>query len=308
MLDMGSMYGLLQDKKAGKNNKYIKAYEPRRSLGRIMRDPRHYQIAILTSLILLGIGKFGFEIAWWHAVGSVSSALLTQFAFDKILARKFDFRSPLISSLSLTMLLRTGSVTLSILAGVLVVVSKYLIRVNGKHVFNPANFAIVIVAVFFSSGWVSPGQWGTAPLLALWLAGLGVLVTTKAKSIDLTLGFLASFAIFVFIRALYLGDPASIPIHQLQNGALLIFAFFMISDPKTTPNARNGRLLYSALVAFLGYVLTFHFYHSAGVIYALILTSPLVPLIDRFFKAPIYQWPTATQTGEKHEKIIRIPA
>ena len=273
-----------------------------------LRDPRHYQIAILTSLILLGIFKLGFSIPWWHALGSVSSALITQLAFDKFIGRNFDYRSPLISSMSLTMLLRTGSISLSILAGFLAVASKYLIRAEGKHVFNPANFGIVIVAVFFSTAWVSPGQWGTAPILAVWFAGLGVLVTTKAKSFDLTAGFLASFAALLFARAIILGDPLSIPMHQLQNGALLIFAFFMISDPKTTPNAHKGRLLYAALVALLGYVLTFHFYHSAGVIYALILSAPLVPLIDRYFNAPIYQWPTRTPTqtqGERYEQNIQ---
>ncbi len=282
-----------------------------------VRDPRHYQIVILLFLIGLGVLQFRFDIPWWHAVGTVGAALLSQFVFDKINGRTFDFRSPLISSMSLTMLLRTGSVSLSILAGFLAVASKYLIRVDGKHVFNPANFGIVMVAVFFSSAWVSPGQWGTAPLLALFVAGLGVLVTTRAKSLDLTAGFLCSYAFLVFGRALWLGDPLSIPLHQLQNGALLIFAFFMISDPKTTPNARSGRIIYAALVAGLGFVLQFFFYHSAGVIYALILTAPLVPFIDRIFKAELYEWPTRlkptfkptpTQTGDYHDQIHHSPA
>ena len=272
-------------------------------------DPRHYQILILSSLILLGISKFGFYLPWWHALACVGSALITQVVGDKILGRKFDARSPLITSLSLTLLLRTGSVSLSILAGVLAIGAKYLIRVNGKHIFNPANCGIVAVALLFGGAWVSPGQWGTAPLLALWLAGLGVLVTTKAKSLDLTGAFLAFYATLVFGRAVWLGDPLSIPLHQMQSGALLIFAFFMISDPKTTPNRRAGRIVYAGLVALIGFVIQFSFYQSAGVIYALVLCAPLVPFIDKIFQAKAYQWPSfppkiSTQTGVSHDQSI----
>ena len=278
-----------------------------------MLDPRHYQIGILSSLILLGVSKFGFHIPWWHALAVIGSALGTQFVGDKVLRRKFDVRSPLISSLSLTLLLRTGSVSLSITAGVLAIAAKYLIRVNGKHIFNPANFGIVVVALLFTGAWVSPGQWGTAPLLALWFAGLGVLVTTKAKSLDLTGAFLGFYAALLFGRALWVGDPMAIPIHQMQSGALLLFAFFMISDPKTTPNARAGRIAYTAVVALIGFILQFAFYQSAGVIYALILTAPFVPIFDKLFPAKAYQWPTFSKSiscpkGVPHDENITISA
>ena len=277
-------------------------------------DPRHYQITILSSLILLGISKFGFHIPWWHAVACIGSALGTQLLGDRVLRRRFDVRSPLISSLSLTLLLRTGSVSLSILAGVLAIAAKYMLRINNKHIFNPANFGIVVVALLFTGAWVSPGQWGTAPLLALWFAGLGVLVTTKAKSLDLTGAFLGFYAGLVFGRALWLGDPMTIPLHQMQSGALLLFAFFMISDPKTTPNARAGRIAYTATVAFIGFVLQFAFYQSAGVIYALVLTAPLVPLFDKIFPAQAYQWPSFPKSisnpkgGVSHDENIKILA
>ena len=291
----------------------VRAQTLQGKLGKLWRfcvlDPRHYQIGILSSLILLGISKFGFHIPWWHAVACVGSALGTQFIGDKFLRRKFDVRSPLISSLSLTLLLRTGSVSLSIAAGVLAIAAKYVLRVNDKHIFNPANFGIVVVALLFTGAWVSPGQWGTAPLLALWFAGLGVLVTTKAKSLDLTGSFLAFYAALIFGRALWVGDPMSIPLHQMQSGALLLFAFFMISDPKTTPNARAGRIAYTALVALISFVLQFAFYLSAGVIYALILTAPLVPLFDKLFPAKAYQWPTFHKPeGVSHDENIKILA
>lgn len=280
----------------------------------IRLDPRHYQIGVLSSLILLGVFHFAFELPWWHVVACVGSTLGTQAFADKILGRKFDARSPLISALSLTILLRTGSIWLSVAAGILAVGSKYILRWRGKHIFNPANFGLVVLSLLFTGAWISPGQWGTAPVFALFLLGMGGIVTGKAKRWDVSLAMLASYAALIFGRALWLGDPLAIPVHQMQSGALLIFAFFMISDPKTTPDARLGRVFYAMIVAAIGFIIQFGFYNSAGIILALILTAPLVPLIDKFIPAGRYQWPTLPihepslkPNGASHE-TFQIPA
>ena len=254
-------------------------------------DPRHYQISILSGLIAIGVFVFDFGLPLWHVAGCVGGALMAQLAGDKLTGRAFEPRSALITSLSLTLLLRTGSVWLSLAAGIIAIGSKYLIRVRGKHIFNPANFALVLLALGFTSVWVSPGQWGTAGWLAILLVALGGIVTGKAKRWDISIAFLAAYAALIFGRALWLGDPLTIPLHQMQSGALLIFAFFMISDPKTTPNARAGRVAYAGLAALAGFIIQFAFYNSAGVLYALILTAPLVPLFDKVFKDRLYQWP-----------------
>lgn len=280
----------------------------------LRHDPRHYQIGVLSSLILLGLFHFAFSLPWWHVAACVGSTLGTQAIADRLIGRPFDARSPLISALSLTILLRTGSVTFSIMAGVIAVGSKYIFRIKGKHIFNPANFGLVIVSLLFTQAWISPGQWGTAPVFALFLLGMGGIVTGKAKRWDVSLALLGSYAALIFGRAIWLGDPMAIPIHQMQSGALLIFAFFMISDPKTTPNSRIGRVLYAALVASIGFTIQFGFYNSAGIILALILTAPLVPLIDRLLPAYKYHWPKyqfsslpTKTTGASHE-TVQIPA
>ena len=105
-----------------------------RFLSALLADPRNYQISVLSTLILLGLFHYGFHLPWWHVVGCVGATLTTQAVADKIIKRPFDPRSPLISALSLTLLLRTGSVTLSIAAGVIAIASKYLIRWRGKHI------------------------------------------------------------------------------------------------------------------------------------------------------------------------------
>jgi len=257
----------------------------------LANDPRHYQIGVLSSLIAFGVFHFGFNLPWWHVVACIGSTLVSQAVADRVVGRRFDARSPLISALSLTILLRTGSIWLSIAAGVLAVSSKYILRWRGKHIFNPANFGLVIISLLFAGAWISPGQWGTAPIFAVFLLGMGGVVTGKAKRWDVSLALLASYGLLLLARAFWLGDPLAIPIHQIQNGALLIFAFFMISDPKTSPDSRLGRIIYAAIVAITGFTIQFAYYNSAGIILALILTAPIVPLIDRLLPDKRYYWP-----------------
>jgi Na+-translocating ferredoxin:NAD+ oxidoreductase RnfD subunit len=138
--------------------------------------------------------------------------------------------------------------------------------------------------------WVSSGQWGSATLGALALTCLGFLVLTRAKRAETTIAFLLAFSALLFGRALWLGDPPAIPVHQLQSGALLIFAFFMISDPKTTPDAAVGRALYGVLVATVAFVIQFVYYVPNGPILALVMTAPFVPVVDALLQGTHYRW------------------
>ena len=78
----------------------------------------------------------------------------------------------------------------------------------------------------------------------------------------------------------------------------------MISDPKTTPDSRIGRIVYAALVATIGFIIQFQFYNAAGIILALILTAPFVPLFDRFLPGPRYAWPKfEIKRGVSYDKV-----
>jgi Na+-transporting NADH:ubiquinone oxidoreductase subunit NqrB len=254
-------------------------------------DPRYYQIAALGSLLAFGVFVLDFGIRGYNAIAILVTAQCVQFVATRWAGLgRFDPLSAVITSLSLTLLLRTDLVLLATLGAAIAISSKFLLRYNGKHIFNPANIALVALMFGSDQAWVSSGQWGSAVLGTLALACLGLLVLTRAKRAETTLAFLLAYAALLLGRALWLGDPLSIPLHQLQNGALLIFAFFMISDPKTTPNTATGRLIYGALVASVAYTIQYVFYTPNGAIIALILSAPLVPLIDMAMRGRIYHW------------------
>ena len=256
-----------------------------------LRDPRCYQVAVLTGLLSFGLLVLDFGIRWQNAVAIMLTAQFVQYIGTRMVGLpRFDPLSALITSLSLTLLLRTEFMALAAMAATIAIGSKFLVRVRGKHVFNPANVALVSLMLVSDHAWVSSGQWGSAAVGSLALACLGFLVLTRARRAETTIGFLLFFGALLLGRALYLGDPLAIPLHQLQNGALLIFAFFMISDPKTTPDTAIGRLLYAAIVASIAFTIQFVYYVPNGPILALILSAPLVPVIDALLRGTHYQW------------------
>ncbi len=244
-------------------------------------DPRHFQILALSSFLLLAFIWFRLDINIKSCLAVIIMALGTQLLFCRLYrVPVWDVRSPLISSLSLCLLFRAESIIIPMLAAFLSIASKFLLRINGKHVFNPTNFGITVM-LLLHAGWVSPGQWGGLAWFSMLAAIFGLLVVTKAARYDTAFFFIAAYATIIIGRGLWLGDPATIMIHQLKSTSLLIFTFFMITDPMTTPDSRAGRALFAAITATFALYLKFSFYWHDALFYALFICSMAVPMIDK---------------------------
>jgi len=260
-----------------------------------MADPRLYQIGTLAALLVYGIGWLDFEITVPRALLLLLTVLVTQTICDRLSRqRSINVKSALISGLSLCLLLRTNRTDLAVLAAVIAIAPKFIVRIRSKHIFNPTNGALVAMLLLTDQVWVSPGQWGSVAFFAFLLACTGVLVVARAARSDVTFAFIAFYCALLFGRSVYLGEPMTIPIHRLGSGALLLFTFFMISDPKTTPDARAGRVLFAALVAFGGWYIQFRMFRTNGLLWSLAACSLAVPLIDRLLPGSRYAWSSRT--------------
>lgn len=253
-------------------------------------DPRLYQIASLGTLLLYGLFWLDFAVPTPHIAATLATALLTQYAGTRYFhLPAFDPKSALISALSLCLLLRANDCAVAVLASFIAIGSKFVIRWNSKHVFNPTNLALVAILAG-GLGWISPGQWGQVAWFGFLIACLGSLVVTRAARADVSLAFLVFYVGLLVARVLWLGDALTIPLHQINSGTLLIFAFFMISDPKTTPDSRIGRIMFALLVALAALYVQFGLFRPNGPLWGLIFCSPFVPLIDYVFPASRYEW------------------
>ena len=273
--------------------KIVPAGTPRRRWPGL--DPRLYQITALAGLLAYGVLRLDLEVRPERAALILATVLAVQYGSTLLWhLPAFDPMSALISGLSLCLLLRTHSPAVAVAGAILAVGSKFVVRFRGKHIFNPTNFAIVAL-LLTGQAWVSPGQWGSVAFFGFLIVCIGGLVVNRAARSDVTLAFLAAYAGLVIGRSLWLGEPMAIPLHRLQNGALLIFAFFMISDPRTTPDSRAGRVLFATLVALGGAYVQFRLFRTNGLLWSLAALSPLVPILDRILPGPRYQWTVEPQ-------------
>jgi hypothetical protein len=290
-------------------------------------DPRWYQIAMLSALLGYGVFGLGFDLGWTHIAAVIGTALLTQFLCGRLWRLPaFDPLSALISGIGLCTLLRTNGIAPAAFAAALAIASKFVLRWRGKHLYNPTNLALVVMLIA-GAGWISPGQYGHLAFVALLMVCVGLTVVCKAARSDVTLAFLGTYAAILFGRSLWLGEPLTIPVHRLQSGLLLQFAFNMISDPRTTPDSRRGRVLFGVLVAVGAGIVQFVRFGTNGPVWSLAACTLLVPLLDRWLPGARHQWKPvsamagtplrgiavaatagANERGVTHEAPVPVPA
>lgn len=258
----------------------------------ILSDKRLLQFIIMSALLLFGVSYRDFSIQLPQIVLTFGAGLLTQTLFLKYLnISQRGYLSALISCLGLCLLLRSNTLWVHPLTASLMISSKFFIRIQGQHLFNPANLGVILAISFFPNTWVTSGQWGADFTSAAWLIVAGLFIASRVQRLDISLYFLSFYSlIFIVVRVIYYGYPLAVYSHQFQNGALLLFSFFMISDPMTTPRHHYARILHAALVAIITYLWQYYFYWHQGVIWALFITSFFVPLWNKLLPAPSYYW------------------
>ncbi len=229
-------------------------------------DPRYFQVIFQVIFFSYGIFFLDWNADWLHYIIIITGCLCFNFYAESFRQKHFlpvraslGFTrwgfSVLISALSLCLLLKTNHWYTSLLAAFLTVASKYIFRFNHKHIFNPSAFGIIATIFLTHDAWLSPGQWG-------------------------------GNAVIFYV----LGWPMDYFIHSVSTGSLLLFTFFMISDPKTSPNHTIARIIWAILIAAVSFYLAAFKWKYNTPIWVLVAAAPLAPLLDKIFKAEIFQW------------------
>lgn len=254
-------------------------------------DARVFQILFLATMFICGVALRDFPIGPAAVAMCLGSVAVTQMLAIHLRGLPWSsLLSAAISGLSLCLLCRSNSLLVLGAAGVLAIASKFLLTWRGKHFFNPTNFGIVALYFLTDACWVSPAQWGEEVVLILGLSIMGVAVVHSAWRHDISLVFLLTFVLLLAVRVTYLGQPWAVMWHQLNSGSLILFTFFMISDPRSTPDHWAGRAIFAAAVALLAYWIRFHLYNPNALLLALFFLSPVTVLLDRVWKAKRFQW------------------
>ncbi|MBD2559643.1 MULTISPECIES: RnfABCDGE type electron transport complex subunit D [Nostoc] len=275
----------------------------------LLKDIRDYQILFLGLFLVLGIGTRDWTLRPELIGVAIATSLATQWILSLVTGKEqmANLRSALITSLGLGLLLRADHWTTMAIAAVIAIASKFIFQVGDKHFFNPTNFGIISALILTPDAWVSPGQWGEEWWYGLLFAGTGGMILQRVGRWDTTAAFLGSYSLLEAIRNLWLGWTWDVYWHRLMSGSLLLFALFMITDPRSIPNSRIGRVVWAICIAGLTFILRNYFFVSTAVFWALFALAPLTILFDVLWLAPRFAWQEGDKEAEKAEgKLLTL--
>jgi Na+-translocating ferredoxin:NAD+ oxidoreductase RnfD subunit len=249
--------------------------------GRMRFDKRYLAPILVTIVLLAGQVTFGFLESWSRTVLAITAAI----AVELVLARLFTgawphLASAYISGISVGMLVRSPAVWPYALCSAIAITSKYVLRVDGRHIWNPSNFAIVAMLVLAADSVAGLSvQWGNnlLPMVVVWCFG-SVIIHSLGR-FHITLTYVVSFVAFAVIRSFMTGHPFLSEVAPITGPMYQLFIFFMITDPKTTVRSFQGQCVVAFLVAAVEAILRLlQFVHAPY--YALFLVGPAANLVE----------------------------
>ena len=208
----------------------------------------HYMISFLVILSLVSVFFYGFGFnALIPVLIATITATLLDFAINYFKYKNFEFpQSALISGLFIGGLLTQNFAWyIYVVAGAIAILSKHIIKFQQKHIFNPANFGVLVASIIFGA----PHTWWISSPLILVLI-FGIFIIWRMRRFDLTLTFLASYYLINSIIELSRGNGFNDVLSTIVNGGVIyFFSMYMLIEPKTNP-AKN-RIYYGIFVAVL---------------------------------------------------------
>lgn len=237
--------------------------------------------AFITLLLLIGQLSFQMLDNYIYIVVSICTAILAEIILSKLLLGKIkSFASAYITGISVGILIRSTMMWPYIVTALLSIMSKYVLRYKGRHLWNPSNFGIswmLFMAPLDVAGLSI--QWGSnfVGLIVIWV--LGLVIVYRAKRFHVTIAYVISFIALAYVRSLIVDDTFLAEVSPLTGPMYQLFIFFMITDPPTSVSTRKGRILVVVLVALVEFILRLNNFIYAP-FYALFLVGPLAKYID----------------------------
>ncbi len=240
---------------------------------------RYLSPLLITCVLLVGQLSYGILESYTRTLLAIGASLVAELILGRLYLGKWpNLSSAYISGISVGILLRSPAFWPYAVCALISIMSKYVLRVHGRHIWNPSNFGIAVMFVL-ASGTVAglSIQWGNfvLPMMVIWVLGSAIIWRLRRFHISAT--YVLSFLGFALLRSWITGNPWQAEVSPLTGPMYQLFIFFMITDPKTTVRSRTGQCVVVFLVAAVEMVLRLHQVVYAP-FYALFLVGPTAML------------------------------
>jgi len=247
----------------------------------ISLDNRYVAPAFITCILLVGHLSFGILESYPKTLLAIVVSISIELVLGRIFFGKWVHpASAYITGISVGILIRSPAFWPYALCSAISITSKYVLRVKGRHLWNPSNFGIS--AMLFLAGDTVASlsiQWGNylLPMLVIWV--LGSIIIWRLRRFHITGTYVVSFIAFALLRSSLTGSPWLSEIAPITGPMYQLFIFFMITDPKTTVRSKTGQCVVVFAVAVLETIL--RLYQSVyAPYYALFIVGPIALLIE----------------------------
>lgn len=244
-------------------------------------DNRYVAPLFITCILLVGHLAYGILESYERTALAIIAALVTELLLGRIFYGKWlNLASAYITGISVGILVRSPAFWPYALCSVISIMSKYVLRVKGRHLWNPSNFGICVLLFLAPETVASLSiQWGNYiwPLLVIWV--LGSIIIWRARRFHISATYVVSFFILAFVRSWITGHPWESEIAPITGPMYQLFVFFMITDPKTTVKSKKWQCVVVFCVALAEMLLRLNQVVYAP-LYALFLVGPTAMLIE----------------------------
>jgi enediyne biosynthesis protein E5 len=244
-------------------------------------DNRYLAPALITSILLVGHLSFGILESYEKTALAIAVSIFVEIALGKIIYGTWPhLASAYITGISVGILLRSPAAWPYGLCSAISITSKYVLRIRGRHIWNPSNFGICAMLFLAGDKVASLSiQWGNNlwPMIVIWL--LGAIIVWRLRRFHITATYVVAFCLFAFLRSSMTGAPLQAEIAPITGPMYQLFIFFMITDPKTTVRSKVGSCIVAIMVAMVEAVLRLNEVVYAPY-YALFIVGPAALLIE----------------------------
>ena len=239
---------------AGDANALSSAQQVPAPRGHLLTIDNRYLPPLLITSILVGANlSFGILEGWERTALSIVVAIGTELVLGRITHGKWPHpASAYISGISAGILIRSPFMWPYFFTSFISILSKYVLRLKGRHIWNPTNFGVsAIVLLAPATVTVLSIQWGNAvaPMVVIWL--LGAVIVWRVGRAHISATYVAAFLVFSFVRSALTGVPWLATVAPITGPMYQLFIFFMITDPKTTVRSKKWQCVVVVMVAFV---------------------------------------------------------
>ena len=244
-------------------------------------DNRYLPPLLITCILLTGHLSFGILESPVRTGLAIATAIVAELALGRITYGVWVHpASAYITGISVGILLRSPFLWPYFLCAFISILSKYVLRIGDKHLWNPSNLGVSLVLLLApETASLLSVQWGNvvAPMVIIWI--LGSVIVYRVGRFHLSATYVASFLLFSFVRAAATGTPWLANVAPITGPMYQLFIFFMVTDPKTAVGPRWAQCVVVFCVALVEMVLRLNEVVYAP-FYALAMVGPAALLIE----------------------------